>query len=75
MGSERGERDDQHIGLSQCVWEDAWNAEKAAEVMKRKKPNTVGLVGMGNMSAALSENLRKGMQGVNVINGPIWLMK
>lgn len=49
-------------------WEDAWDAEKAVEVIKRKKPNTVGLVGLGNMSAALYENLKKGLQGVNVIN-------
>ena len=49
-------------------WEDAWDAEKAVEVIKRKKPNTVGLVGLGNMSAALYENLRRGLQGVNVIN-------
>jgi len=49
-------------------WEDAWNAEKAIEVMLRKKPKTVGLVGLGNMSAALYENLKKGLSGVNVIN-------
>ena len=49
-------------------WEDAWDAEKAVEVMMRKKPNTVGLVGLGNMSAALYQNLGKGLQGVNIIN-------
>jgi Xaa-Pro aminopeptidase len=49
-------------------WEDAWDAEKVVEVMKRKKPNTVGLVGLGNMSAALYENIKKGLQGVNIIN-------
>jgi Xaa-Pro aminopeptidase len=49
-------------------WEDAWDAEKAVEVIKRKKPGTVGLVGLGNMSAALYENLKKGLQGVNVVN-------
>jgi Xaa-Pro aminopeptidase len=49
-------------------WEDAWDAEKAVEVIMRKKPKTVGLVGLGNMSAALSENLRKGLHGVNIIN-------
>lgn len=49
-------------------WEDAWDAEKAVEVMMRKKPNMVGLVGLGNMSAALYENLSKRLQGVNIIN-------
>ncbi|MFC1861989.1 M24 family metallopeptidase [Chloroflexota bacterium] len=49
-------------------WGDTWNAEKAVEVIMRKKPNTVGLVGLGNMSASLYENLRKGLQGVNIIN-------
>lgn len=49
-------------------WEDAWDAEKAVEVIKRRKPDTVGLVGLGNMSAALYENLKKGLQGVNVVN-------
>ena len=49
-------------------WVDGWDAEKAVEVMMRKKPKTVGLVGLGNMSTALSDNLRKGLQGVNIIN-------
>lgn len=49
-------------------WEDAWDAEKAVEVIKRKKPGTVGLVGLGNMNAALYENLQKGLQGVKVVN-------
>ena len=49
-------------------WEDAWDAEKAVEVMKRKRAKTVGLVGLGNMSAALYENLKKGLPGVNFIN-------
>ena len=49
-------------------WEDAWDAEKAAEVIKSKKPKTVGLVGLGNMSAALYENLTKALQGVTVVN-------
>jgi Xaa-Pro aminopeptidase len=49
-------------------WEDAWDAEKAVEVMMRKKPNTVGLVGLGNMSAALYENVKKGLPGVNIVN-------
>lgn len=49
-------------------WEDAWDADKAVEVIKRKKPGAVGLVGLGNMSAALYENLKKGLQGVNVVN-------
>ena len=50
-------------------WEDGWEAEKAVKVMMRKKPKTIGLVGLGNMSAALYENLKKGMPKVNIING------
>jgi Xaa-Pro aminopeptidase len=49
-------------------WEDSWDAEKAAESMMRKKPKKVGLVGLGNMSGSLTENLRKRLQGVTVIN-------
>jgi Xaa-Pro aminopeptidase len=49
-------------------WEDAWDAEKATEVILRKKPRTVGLVGLGNMSGALYLNLLKGLQGVNIVN-------
>ena len=49
-------------------WEDAWDAEKVVEVIMRTKPKTVGLVGMGNMSAALCENVKKGLKGVNIIN-------
>jgi len=49
-------------------WEDTWDPGKAAEVIMRKKPKTVGLVGMGNMSAAFYENLQKGLPGVSIIN-------
>jgi Xaa-Pro aminopeptidase len=49
-------------------WEDSWDPGKAAEVIMRNKPKTVGLVGMGNMSAAFYENLQKGLPGVSVIN-------
>jgi Xaa-Pro aminopeptidase len=49
-------------------WEDAWDANKAVEVMNRNKPRKVGLVGLGNMSAALSENIRKGLPGVDIVN-------
>jgi Xaa-Pro aminopeptidase len=49
-------------------WEDAWDAEKAAEVIKRRKPKTIGLIGMGNMSAAFYENLRKGLSEVSLVN-------
>jgi|GEM_PF-633657 len=49
-------------------WEDAWNAEKAVDVIMRKKPKTVGLVGLGNMSAAMYENLVKGLPGVAIVN-------
>src|SRR3972149_6864704 len=54
--------------FSNVCWEDAWDADKAVAVITRKKPNTVGLVGLGNMSAARYENLKKGLQGVNVVN-------
>ncbi len=49
-------------------WENAWDAEKAVAFMMKKKPSTVGLVGLGNMSASLYENVKKGLQGVNVID-------
>lgn len=49
-------------------WEDAWDAEKAVEVIMRTKPKTVGLVGMGNMSAALHAHLLQGLKGVSIIN-------
>lgn len=49
-------------------WEDAWDAEKAAETIMRTKAKTVGLVGMGNMSAAFYQNLTRGLAGVEVIN-------
>ncbi len=49
-------------------WEDAWDADKAVEFMLRKKPRKVGLVGLGNMSAALYENVKKGLKGVEVVN-------
>ena len=49
-------------------WEDSWDAEKAVESMMRKKPKTVGLVGLGNMSGSLIENLKSRLQGVTVIN-------
>ena len=49
-------------------WEDAWDADKAVEFMLRKKPRKVGLVGLGNMSAALYENVKKGLQGIEVVN-------
>jgi Xaa-Pro aminopeptidase len=49
-------------------WEDSWDADKAAGVMKRTKPKTVGFVGMGNMSVAFADHVRKGLKGVNFIN-------
>ena len=54
--------------LPNVWWEDAWDAEKAVAVMMPKRPRTVGLVGLGNMSGALYANLLKGLQGVNVVN-------
>ncbi|MEI7673000.1 MAG: M24 family metallopeptidase [Deltaproteobacteria bacterium] len=49
-------------------WEDAWDAEKAVEVIQRLKPKTVGFVGMGNISASLYDNINKGLRGVNIVN-------
>jgi Xaa-Pro aminopeptidase len=54
--------------LPNVWWEDAWDAEKAVAVMMRKKPRTVGLVGLGNMSGALYANLLKGLREVNIVN-------
>ena len=47
-------------------WEDGWDAEKAVAYMLKKKPRKVGFVGMGNMSAALYENIMKGLPGRRV---------
>jgi Xaa-Pro aminopeptidase len=49
-------------------WEDAWDAEKAVAYMLKKKPRKVGFVGMGNMSAALYEQVKKGLSGVEFVN-------
>jgi Xaa-Pro aminopeptidase len=49
-------------------WEDSWDADKAVEVMTRTKPKTVGFVGMGNMSVAFADHVRKGLAGVTFIN-------
>ncbi len=49
-------------------WEDGWDAGKAVAYMLKKKPRKVGFVGMGNMSAALCENVKKGLPGVEFIN-------
>lgn len=49
-------------------WEDAWDANKIVEIILKKKPRKVGLVGLGNMSAALYENLKEGLKGIEVIN-------
>ena len=49
-------------------WQDAWDAERAVEVIGRLKPRTVGFVGMGNISAAFYENVKKGLQGVTLVN-------
>jgi Xaa-Pro aminopeptidase len=54
--------------MPNVYWENAFNAERALEAMMKKKPKTVGLVGLGIMSAAMYENLKKGLQGVNVID-------
>ena len=64
-------------GVKECInvpafpnvwWEDSWFAEKAVDVMTRNKPKTIGLVGLGNMSAALYENLKKGLSDVEFVN-------
>ena len=49
-------------------WEEGWDAAKAVEYMLKKKPKKVGFVGMGNMSAALYENVKKGLPGVEFVN-------
>ena len=50
-------------------WEESWDAEKAVQYMlKNGKPKKVGFVGMGNMSAALYENVKKGLPGVEFVN-------
>lgn len=54
--------------LPNVWWEDAWDAEQAAAVILLKKPRTVGLVSLGNMSGAMYLNLVKGLQGVTFVN-------
>lgn len=49
-------------------WQDSMFADKAVEVMMRKKPKVVGLVGLGNMSAALFKNMQDQMKDVEIIN-------
>ncbi len=49
-------------------WEDSWDADNAAKVMKKTDPKKIGLVGLGNMSAALYENLKKNLPHVEFVN-------
>jgi Xaa-Pro aminopeptidase len=49
-------------------WQDDAHAEKAAKVMNKTNPKKVGLVGLGNTSAALSENIRKHIPKAEVVN-------
>lgn len=51
-----------------CFWEDGWDAAKAVAFMLRKKPSKVGMVGLGNMSAALYSNIIKGLPGVEIVD-------
>lgn len=49
-------------------WQDAWQGEKVADVIGRDKPHTVGLVGLGTMSAALYETLKKDLPTSKFVN-------
>jgi Xaa-Pro aminopeptidase len=52
-------------------WEDGWHAKKAAEVISssmHKSGVTVGFVGLGNISAALTEYIRKELPNAKFVN-------
>ncbi|MFH0848372.1 MAG: M24 family metallopeptidase [archaeon] len=47
---------------------DPWYAEKAVEVMNQTKPKKIGMVGLGNMSASVHENIRRMMPNTQLVN-------
>ena len=49
-------------------WEESWDADNAVKFMKQNNPKKIGLVGLGNMSAALYENLKKNLPNVEFVN-------
>lgn len=52
-------------------WEDDWHAKKIAEVIRNSSQRlntTVGFVGLGNISAALSEYIRKELPDARFVN-------
>ena len=49
-------------------WQDGWQGEKVADVIGRSKHHTVGLVGLGSMSAALYETLKKELPSSDIVN-------
>ena len=49
-------------------WEDSWDADNAVNVMKKTNPKKVGFVGLGNMSAALFDNIQKNLANVEFVN-------
>ncbi|HUI86038.1 MAG TPA: M24 family metallopeptidase [Nitrososphaerales archaeon] len=52
-------------------WEDDWHAKKAAAVIegtKKRSEVTVGFVGLGNMSGALTEYIRKELPSAKFVN-------
>lgn len=49
-------------------WQDGWQGEKVADVIGRSRPHTVGLVGLGTMSASLYENLKKELPSSKFVN-------
>lgn len=49
-------------------WEDSWDADSAVKVMKKTDPKKIGFVGLGNMSAALYENIKKNLTNVEFVN-------
>lgn len=51
-------------------WEDDWHAKKVTEVIRRSRKSdvTVGFVGLGNTSAALTEYIRKELPSAKFVN-------
>ncbi|MFH0848579.1 MAG: M24 family metallopeptidase [archaeon] len=49
-------------------WEQGLDPEAAVGVMSQTKPKKIGMVGLGNMSAALYEGIRTRMPNVELVN-------
>jgi Xaa-Pro aminopeptidase len=66
-----------HRGISQVInvpdfptvwWQEEWQGKKVADLLVKERVRSVGLVALGSMSAALYENIKKGLSGVSFSN-------